>query len=183
MKKQILTLLTLALISGLANAGYIMKVPLETSAGGILPNGSINLSSTNGSGGNGGETEPTEPETPVEPEEPEVQPLFTYTLAADYIDGACVIGKNQDTAATPYFWQTLNYQTCGSMAGGINDFWIEIPNNANSSKVTRVEVNGNSCSVVTYGATAPNIGYNCPAGGNMVQASDYGKTLTFKFYE
>ncbi|MEN1508061.1 hypothetical protein [Pseudomonas aeruginosa] len=54
MKKQILTLLTLAFISGIANAGYSFKVPLETSAGGILPNGSINLSSNNGSGsGNG----------------------------------------------------------------------------------------------------------------------------------
>ncbi|HCE5868815.1 TPA: hypothetical protein NHK58_001417 [Pseudomonas aeruginosa] len=52
MKKQILTFLTLALISGLANAGYIVKVPLETSNGGTLPNNSISIGSGSGSENN-----------------------------------------------------------------------------------------------------------------------------------
>ncbi|WP_236247455.1 hypothetical protein [Pseudomonas tohonis] len=66
MKKQILSILTLALISGIANAGYVVKVPLEMSAGGSLPNGSIaigesfnsgNGSGNGGTGGSGSEEE------------------------------------------------------------------------------------------------------------------------------
>lgn len=66
MKKQILSIITLALISGIANAGYVVKVPLEMAAGGILPNGSIaigesfnsgNGSGNGGTGGSGSEEE------------------------------------------------------------------------------------------------------------------------------
>lgn len=76
MKKQILSILTLALISGIANAGYVVKVPLEMAAGGSLPNGSIaigeSFNSGNGSGGSesgsGSENEGSEgSETPTPP--------------------------------------------------------------------------------------------------------------------
>lgn len=54
MKKQILSILTLALISGIANAGYVVKVPLEASSGGSLPNGSIAIGAVSNGSGNGG---------------------------------------------------------------------------------------------------------------------------------
>ncbi|WP_329028873.1 hypothetical protein [Pseudomonas aeruginosa] len=54
MKKQILSILTLALISCIANAGYVVKVPLEMAAGGILPNGSISIGAVSNGSGNGG---------------------------------------------------------------------------------------------------------------------------------
>ncbi|RUG38139.1 hypothetical protein IPC755_28725 [Pseudomonas aeruginosa] len=54
MKKQILSILTLALISGIANAGYVVKVPLEMASGGSLPNGSIAIGAVSNGSGNGG---------------------------------------------------------------------------------------------------------------------------------
>ncbi|HEJ1837326.1 TPA: hypothetical protein SMW33_004527 [Pseudomonas aeruginosa] len=54
MKTQLLSIITLALISGLAQAQYFYKAPLEASAGGSLPNGSISIGAVSNGSGNGG---------------------------------------------------------------------------------------------------------------------------------
>lgn len=53
MKSKILLLTALACFIGTANAGYSMKIPLETSAGGVLPDNSISISFSNNDSGSG----------------------------------------------------------------------------------------------------------------------------------
>ncbi|HGY2296740.1 TPA: hypothetical protein ACNV18_000880 [Pseudomonas putida] len=70
----------LSTFSTIASASFEIKIPLESSSGGPLSNGSISMvdnpNGSNGSNGNGngtdnGTTEPTDPTTPTEAEEPE----------------------------------------------------------------------------------------------------------------
>ncbi|MCT0649318.1 hypothetical protein N0614_09440 [Pseudomonas aeruginosa] len=86
MKTLGLSALSIAIITAIAPlsfAEFSVKIPLEASSGGSLPNGSISIADrSNGSneGGNGGEngstepTNPTDPTEPVEPTEPESKP-------------------------------------------------------------------------------------------------------------
>lgn len=65
--KSILAL-TIALLAGVAHAEYIIKMPIESSAGGSLPNKSIAIVDLSGLP-NGGVVTP-EPTTPTQPTEP-----------------------------------------------------------------------------------------------------------------
>lgn len=73
MKKEILSLLTLAIMGtfSTAQAEYIAKFPLEMANGGALENGSIQIvDSSSGSENGGNDGGSTEPESPVIPEDP-----------------------------------------------------------------------------------------------------------------
>lgn len=83
MKTLGLSALSIAIITAIAPlsfAEFRVKIPLEVSAGGALPNGSISIvdrSSGSNEGGNGagnGSTEPTNPTEPETPTEPESKP-------------------------------------------------------------------------------------------------------------
>jgi hypothetical protein len=71
MKKSIALIITLSLLSSIANASYVLRIPTEVSTGGSLPNGSINFVSNAGTPTDVPDNTPDAPaEVPTEPLNP-----------------------------------------------------------------------------------------------------------------
>jgi hypothetical protein len=145
MKSTITTLsiLTLALLSTSSFAEFSVKIPLEMTNGGALPNKSITFTSEN------------KPDL----ENPDKEIIFTIPSNVNETypssDNICQASSYSDGVEITQFYHD------GCWMNGNNSFTISMPRRANDLDVTEMKIMNISCIVTNIAKSSSQISYGC----------------------